>query len=187
MNTQGLLSYRLPVDDLYENGRYEGSFVFLTDLPANALALHQFLFAAADEPDEAKVLSPGASLPPRTPTIYQGADGNYYYYATGQMVPTPTPDQMCIRDSVKIVLGIAKMAGKLGAMLGLDHVLQLIPAQGDQRLFQPLPATVAPEYRRQPLGLPPWKPLEQLSEHRFQLHAVIQHARHGLDALRPGL
>ena len=31
------------------------------------------------------------SLPPRTPTIYQGEDGNYYYYATGQMVPPPTP------------------------------------------------------------------------------------------------
>lgn len=117
MNTQGLLSYRLPVDDLYENGRYEGSFVFLTDLPANALALHQFIFDAADEPDEAKVLSPGASLPPRTPTIYQGADGNYYYYATGQMVPTPTPDLNSLAGQSFVVNGVTLTVDAAGNLV----------------------------------------------------------------------
>ena len=117
MNTQGLLSYRLPVDDLYENGRYEGSFVFLTDLPANALALHQFIFDAADEPDEAKVLSPGASLPPRTPSIYQGADGNYYYYATGQMVPTPTPDLNSLVGQSFVVNGVTLTVDAAGNLV----------------------------------------------------------------------
>ncbi len=106
MDTLGLLSSRIPADGLYENGRYEGSFVFLTDLPANALALHSFIFDSSEEPDEAKVLSPGASLPPRTPSIYLGEDGNYYYYATGQLVPTPTPDYLDYVGQSFVVNGI---------------------------------------------------------------------------------
>ena len=39
------------------------------------------------------MLSPGESLPPRTPTIYQGADGNYYYYSDNSPVyAEPTMD-----------------------------------------------------------------------------------------------
>ncbi|NCB30998.1 MAG: LytR family transcriptional regulator [Clostridia bacterium] len=92
LNTKGLLYYRVPVEGLYKSGKWERSFVFLMDMPANALALHQFLFDSQEEADEAKVLSPGASLPPRTPSIYLGEDGNYYSYATGQIVPGQTPD-----------------------------------------------------------------------------------------------
>ena len=92
LNANGLLYSRVPMESLYKSGSWNRSFVFLTDMPANALALHQFLFDSNEVADEAKVLTPGASLPPRTPSIYQGEDGNYYYYATGQLVAGQTPD-----------------------------------------------------------------------------------------------
>lgn len=92
LNANGLLYSRIPMEGMYKSGSWNRSFVFLTDIPANALALHQFLFDSSDVADEAKVLTPGASLPPRTPSIYLGEDGNYYYYATGQPVAGQTPD-----------------------------------------------------------------------------------------------
>ena len=91
VDTKGLLHNRVPVDGLYNNGTWERSFVFLMDMPANAMALHQIIFDSSEEAAEAKVLTPGASLPPRTPSIYQGADGNYYYYSGGQVAITPSP------------------------------------------------------------------------------------------------
>ncbi|MDR0840698.1 MAG: LCP family protein [Christensenellaceae bacterium] len=92
MDVNGLLYYRLPAEDLFENGKWERKFVFLCDIPANAQALHGFLFDSQEAADDAKVLTPGASLPPRTPSVYLGEDGNYYYYSTGQAVPPSTPD-----------------------------------------------------------------------------------------------
>lgn len=92
LNAKGLLYSRVPMDEMYKSGSWNRSFVFLTDMPANSLALHQFLFDSSEEAEESKILSPGASLPPRTPSIYKGEDGNYYYYATGQLVPGQTPD-----------------------------------------------------------------------------------------------
>ena len=68
MDTQGLLHYTIPIDGLYRSGRVNGSSVLLPDLPAHAWLLHQFLYYNDDLPDEAKVLSAGASLPPRTPS-----------------------------------------------------------------------------------------------------------------------
>lgn len=95
LDVSGLLHHRLPVEELYDNARVEGKSVLLQDMPANAAALHEFIFRSADEAEEARVLSPGESLPPRTPSIYQGADGLYYYYANNmpvyEMNPLPEP------------------------------------------------------------------------------------------------
>ncbi len=92
MDIGGMLYYRIPADETYESAKYDRKSVILADITANAAALHQFIFLSAEEAEEAKVLKPGASLPPRTPTIYQGADGNYYYYSGNRPYYTPTPD-----------------------------------------------------------------------------------------------
>ncbi len=68
LDTKGLLHFRAPADGLYKSGSYDRSSVLLCDLPANALAMHQFIFESTEEPKDAKVLSPGESLPPRTPS-----------------------------------------------------------------------------------------------------------------------
>ena len=65
MNTSGLLHETFPAEGMYANRQVGGSSVLLTDLPATAFAMHSFLFEAAENPDTAEVLSPGASLPPR--------------------------------------------------------------------------------------------------------------------------
>lgn len=57
----------MPVEGLYKSGRINGSSVLLLDMPASAWQVHQFIYVDATEPDEAKVLSGGKSLPPRTP------------------------------------------------------------------------------------------------------------------------
>lgn len=74
MGAGGLLYCRIPADETYKTDKYERKSVVLADMPANAKALHEFIFDSAEEAEDAKVLSPGESLPPRTPTIYQGAE-----------------------------------------------------------------------------------------------------------------
>lgn len=67
MDTAGILTSRVPADSTYEAAKHNGSSILLADLRQNAWLLHEFIFESAEEPDEAKVLKPGASLPPRTP------------------------------------------------------------------------------------------------------------------------
>lgn len=91
MHTSGLLQYQLPAENTWENGRYERKAVLLSDLTQNAWLLHDFLHRSAAEPTEAKLLTPGASLPPRTPRpviAVPDAYGNViYYYEDGTPVP----------------------------------------------------------------------------------------------------
>ncbi len=120
VDTKGLLHSRVPVDGFYQNGTWERSFVFLTDMPANALALHQFIFDSQEEAGEAKVLTPGASLPPRTPTIYQGTDGNYYYYSNNQAVQTPSPSATLPVGQTYIVNGIPVTVDAAGNLVDAE-------------------------------------------------------------------
>ncbi len=104
LNTDGLLHFRAPADGLYQSGSYNRSSVLLTDIPANALAMHQFIFDSAAEPKKATVLKPGESLPPRTPTptfvFPEYSDGiiidpsQQYPQATLEVTPEPawTPE-----------------------------------------------------------------------------------------------
>lgn len=92
MDVAGLQYCQIPVEGTYESTKYERKAVVMVDVPANALAMHNFIFLSDDEVEEAKLLTPGESLPPRTPTIYQGADGNYYYYSNNMPVPTAQPE-----------------------------------------------------------------------------------------------
>ena len=93
MDIGGLLYSRIPADDTYISDKYERKSVVLADITANAALLHEFIFSSAEHADDAAVLKPGPSLPPRTPSIYQGADGNYYYYSDHRPVYTPSPYQ----------------------------------------------------------------------------------------------
>jgi len=68
MNTEGILHSTVPQEGLYKNKKVNGSSVLVADLPAHAWLIHEFIYTNTDTPDEAKVLSPGASLPPRTPS-----------------------------------------------------------------------------------------------------------------------
>lgn len=94
MDIGGILHCRIPADYTYKSTKYERKSVVLADIPANAAKLHEFIFHSSEKAEDAALLKPGASLPPRTPTIYQGADGNYYYYSNNMpayaMTPAPT-------------------------------------------------------------------------------------------------
>ncbi|MEL7610025.1 MAG: LCP family protein [Bacillota bacterium] len=67
----GMLHYRVPADNTYRSSRYEGSAVLIGDLSQNAWLAHEFIFESTEVPDPAKVLSPGKSNPPRTPSPSQ--------------------------------------------------------------------------------------------------------------------
>ncbi len=67
LNTNGLLHATIPYEGLYKSGRVNGSSVLLFDMPATAWKLHDFIYTDVTVPDEAKLLSGGKSLPPRTP------------------------------------------------------------------------------------------------------------------------
>lgn len=71
MGIDGMLHYRIPADETYRSSRFEGSAVLLGDLSRNALLAHEFIFESTEVPDPAKVLSPGKSNPPRTPSPSQ--------------------------------------------------------------------------------------------------------------------
>lgn len=67
LNQKGILFCRLPVEGLYQNGKWEKHFVFFCDLPAQSLKLNEFIYDNADEPKAIKLSEPNPSLPPRTP------------------------------------------------------------------------------------------------------------------------
>lgn len=68
IDVDGILDFSVPVEGLYQNGKWEKHFVFFCDMPAMSAKLHEFIFDCADEPKEAKLLSANPSLAPRTPT-----------------------------------------------------------------------------------------------------------------------
>ncbi|MDD4075054.1 MAG: LCP family protein [Eubacteriales bacterium] len=95
MRTQGILHSRMPADDTYQSGRYDSRSVLLTDITQNAWLMHQFIYDNADDAEEAALLTPGASLPPRTPRPTMAVpdiNGNpvYYYADDGTLVPGQT-------------------------------------------------------------------------------------------------
>lgn len=67
LNTNGLLHTTIPYEELYKSARIKGSSVLLFDMPATAWKLHDFIYTDVTVPEEAKLLSGGKSLPPRTP------------------------------------------------------------------------------------------------------------------------
>lgn len=95
VDTSGILHFRIPNEGMFENGRYNKQFVFLCDLPANSSALHDFIYNSKENAAEKPMLTPGASLPPRTPT--PGIFSTPYYDENGVYVPapviTPAPEQ----------------------------------------------------------------------------------------------
>jgi LCP family protein required for cell wall assembly len=76
-DTSGLLHLTVPIEDHYKSGSVKGSFALLFDMPATALETHAFIYDSTEEPGVAEVLSPGRSLPPRTPS---------------PVTPTPLPE-----------------------------------------------------------------------------------------------
>ena len=56
MGAGGLLYCRIPADETYKTDKYERKSVVLADMPANAKALHEFIFDSAEEAEAAKVL-----------------------------------------------------------------------------------------------------------------------------------
>lgn len=69
MKAKGILFYRLPVEGLYQNGKWEKRFVFFCDLPAMSLKLNEFVFDCDETPKQVTLRSPNPSLPPRTPAV----------------------------------------------------------------------------------------------------------------------
>jgi LCP family protein required for cell wall assembly len=97
VKANGLLHYTVPADGMYKSATYNRSSVLLSDLSANAWAAHTFIFESSEVPDDAKVLSPGASLPPRTPSPSMTptpSPGNWPPFETPDLFPTPeqTPE-----------------------------------------------------------------------------------------------
>ncbi len=68
LGIDGMMHYSLPAEGLYQSARVSGSSVLLADLPANAWAMHSFIFDDDSDAVKANVLKPGPSLPPRTPS-----------------------------------------------------------------------------------------------------------------------
>ncbi len=90
MKAKGISFYRLPVEGLFENGKWEKHFVFFGDLPAMSLALNAFIFDSDESPKPVPVLTPNPSLPARTPGtgVTASPDGG-----SGSLDPvTPTPE-----------------------------------------------------------------------------------------------
>lgn len=81
LKTAGIVHYRIPVNGLYENGKWEKRFVFLSDLPANAWALHELIFDSVKAGTAMPELTPNPSLPPSTPR----PTGYYINPDTGEM------------------------------------------------------------------------------------------------------
>lgn len=92
VNAPGILHYTVPAPGMYKSASYDRSSVLLSDLSANAWAAHTFIFESAEEPKEAKVLSPGESLPPRTPSPSMTPEltpGGWPWFETPGIFPTP--------------------------------------------------------------------------------------------------
>ena len=67
MKAKGILFYRLPVEGLFQNGKWEKRFVFFSDLPAMSLQLNAFIFDSDETPKTVVLHTPNPSLPARTP------------------------------------------------------------------------------------------------------------------------
>lgn len=67
MKAKGILFYRVPVNDLYQSGKWEKRFVFFCDMPAMSLKLNEFIFDSDKAPKPVELHTPNPSLPPRTP------------------------------------------------------------------------------------------------------------------------
>lgn len=92
VNAGGILHYTVPADGMYKSGSYKRSSVLLSDLSANAWAAHTFIFVSDEVPKDAKVLAPGESLPPRTPSPSMSpapTDGFWPPFETPDLFPTP--------------------------------------------------------------------------------------------------
>lgn len=72
MDTGGILHFRAPADNSYQNGSYSKKSVLLTDIGANVLLMHSFITGAKDVTGIEKELTPNPSLPPRTPAPSYG-------------------------------------------------------------------------------------------------------------------
>lgn len=75
-NQRGLIYFRLPIEGLYQNGKWEKRFVFFCDMGAMSIKLNQFIFHDAEEAEEAVEQTPNPSLPPRTPSPTGSVSGN---------------------------------------------------------------------------------------------------------------
>ncbi len=91
MKAKGILSYRLPVDGLYQNGKWEKRFVFFGDLPAMSMKLNEFIFDSEEKPKPVELKTPNPSLPARTPGGATPSPG-ISNPGGGLVVNTPTPE-----------------------------------------------------------------------------------------------
>ena len=57
----------MPVNGLYQSGKWEKRFVFFCDMPAMSLKLNEFIFDSDKAPKPVELHTPNPSLPPRTP------------------------------------------------------------------------------------------------------------------------
>ncbi len=69
MKARGILFYRLPVEGLFQNGKWEKHFVFFCDLPAMSLKLNEFIFDSEAKPKPVELMTPNPSMPARTPGL----------------------------------------------------------------------------------------------------------------------
>lgn len=81
---RGLIYYRLPIEGLYQNGKWEKRFVFFCDMGAMSIKLNEFIFHSAAAAEEAAIQTPNPSLPPRTPapagaTPEAGSEGGMHW------------------------------------------------------------------------------------------------------------
>lgn len=97
MKAKGILFYRLPVEGLYQNGKWEKRFVFFGDLPAMSLRLNEFIYDSDETPKAVQLHTPNPSLPARTPnpggiTASPAASGAQVgLTSTPEITQEPTP------------------------------------------------------------------------------------------------
>jgi len=89
LNAKGLLHSTIPAEGYYQSLRVNGSSVLLMDMPMSAWAAHTFIYLNSDEPDEAKALTGGPSLPPRTPSPTLPTPALYPFETPGSVTPAP--------------------------------------------------------------------------------------------------
>lgn len=82
INTQGLMHETVPYEESYATKRVNRSSVLVFDMPLNAWRVHSFIYLNEGEPEQAKLLQGGKSLPPRTPSpkLPPYAEGYEEYY-----------------------------------------------------------------------------------------------------------
>ncbi len=68
LDTPGLMHETVPYEESYKSKRMHGSSVLVFDMPMSAWRVHSFIYLNEGEPEQAKLLQGGKSLPPRTPS-----------------------------------------------------------------------------------------------------------------------